>query len=356
MAIILAIATEGIFLGSRNLSNLFRQMAVVTILSSAIFLIIVTGGIDLSVGWLMGMLGAVSATLMNDVGMGVLPAILITILVGIIATSFHGVMVAFVKVPAFIVTMGGYMIYKGALVLILEGSTISKFPDAYTFLGSAYIPEMVSWIIAAVLILISTYAIFSKRKGRKNYNLSVESTGVAALKCILLAGAIIGFVLLMNDYEGVPVPVAFMFLVVFAVTVISEKTRFGRFIFCIGGNEEAAVYAGINVKKYKYMAYAMSGIITALASVVYTGRLDAATAQAGNTMELDAIASAVIGGTSLSGGIGKAPMILVGALMLALIDNGMSLLNISSDIQLIVKGAVLILAVVLDVTSNNNKK
>jgi len=355
LAIILTVATDGIFLGARNLSNLFRQMSVVTILSSSIFMVILIGGIDLSVGWFMGLLGAITATFMKKMGMDPVAAILLTLAIGAGVGCVHGFLVAYVKVPAFIVTLGGYMVYKGALILVLQGATIAKFPEAYTFFGGAYIPSTLGWVIGAALILIMIAVILRNRRNRSVYNLPLEKKSSTALKIILLIVLIAGFIALMNAYEGIPVPVACMLLVVFIVTMISEKTRYGRFVFSVGGNEEASVYAGINVRKVKFFTFVISGVITAFASVVYTGRLDSATAQAGQNMELDAIAAAVIGGTSLAGGIGKAPMILLGAGLLALIDNGMSLMNISSDLQLIVKGIVLILAVVLDVQSNKNK-
>lgn len=356
MAIILTIATKGVFISARNLSNLFKQMSVVTILSASIFMIIVTGGIDLSVGVFMGLLGAISATFMNKMGISPLMSILMTLLIGAIAGCLQGFIVAYVKVPSFIVTLGGNMVFKGLLILILQGSTISKFPTSYTFFGGAYIPNSIGWIIGMGIVAFITFIMFSNRKKRTKYGLPIGSMSISISITIMFAIVIFGFIALMNAYEGIPVPVSVMLVFVLIVTIISEKTKFGRFVFALGGNQEAAIFAGINVKKTIFLTFVISGVITACASVVYTGRLDAATAQAGNTMELDAIAAAVIGGTSLAGGIGKAPLVMLGALMLALIDNGMSLLNISSDIQLIVKGVVLVLAVVLDVTSNKNKR
>jgi len=355
IGIVLALASDGVFSSFRNLSNLFRQMSVVTIVASGIFLVILCGNIDLSVGSLVGMLGGIAAVAMTKWGWGSVQTILFVLVIGALIGAFHGFLVSYIKVPAFIVTLGGYMAYRGLLVRITKGATISNLKPSFAKIGQEYIPSLAGWIFAAFLIIMFAYTIWRKRKMRSKYNLENPSLIFDSVKLIIIAAITMIFVYLLNSYEGVPIPVLIMLVMVAIVTVIAEKTSFGRSVYAVGGSSEAARYSGINVRRIAFMTFVLSGLTAAIGSVVYTARLNAATTQAGYLLEMDAIAAVVIGGTSLAGGVGRASKVMLGAILMAMIDNGMSLLNVQSEWQLVVKGAVLVLAVTLDVLSNKKR-
>ncbi len=355
IAIALAFSTNGIFTTTRNLSNLFRQMSVVTIVGSGIFMVILSGNIDLSVGSLLGLLGGIGAVAMTKWGWDTVPTIILMIAVGALIGSFHGFMVSVVKVPAFIVTLGGYMAYKGLLVRVTNGATISNLTPSFAAIGQEYLPSIVGWILAIAVVALFTIMLFQKRKIRTQYNLENPAMTTTVIKLVLLAALVLGFVWLMNAYEGIPVPVLIMLLMVAVITIIAERTAFGRSVYALGGSSEAARYSGINTRRVTFMTFVIAGIMTAIGSVVYTARLNAATTQAGYLLEMDCIAAVVIGGTSLAGGIGRASKVILGAVLMATIDNGMSLINLPSEWQLVVKGAVLVLAVTLDVSSNRKR-
>lgn len=355
IGIALALASNGVFSSFRNLSNLFRQMSVVTIVASGIFLVILCGNIDLSVGSLVGLLGGIAAQAMTKWGWGTVETILLILAIGILIGCLHGFLVAHVKVPAFIVTLGGYMAYRGLLVRITKGATISNLNPSFAKIGQAYIPLLAGWIFAALVIILFIFTTTRKRRMRAKYSLENPTVVYDIVKLVILAALVLVFVFLMNSYEGLPIPVLIMLAMVAIVTIVAEKTSFGRSVYAVGGSSEAARYSGINVKRVAFMTFVISGLTAAIASIVYTARLNAATTQAGYLLELDAIAAVVIGGTSLAGGVGRASKVMLGAILMAMIDNGMSLLNVQSEWQLVVKGIVLVLAVTLDVLSNKKR-
>jgi len=355
LAIILSFSTNGIFTSFRNLSNLFRQMAVVTIVGSGIFMVILGGNIDLSVGSLVGLLGGIGAVAMARWGWETVPAILLMVFVGIVAGSFHGFLVSIVKVPAFIVTLGGYMAYKGLLIRVTNGATISNLNPSFAVIGQGYLSNVGGWIFAVALIALYIFLTLRKRKIRAIYNLENPNIAVMVAKIVILAALLIGFILLMNSYEGIPIPVMIMLGAVAGITIIAEKTSYGRSVYAMGGNREAARYSGINIKRVAFITFIISGLMASIGSIVYTARLNAATTQAGYLLEMDAIAAVVIGGTSLAGGVGRASKVILGAALMATIDNGMSLINLQSEWQMVVKGAVLVLAVTMDVLSNRKR-
>lgn len=355
IGIALALASSGVFSSFRNLSNLFRQMSVVTIVASGIFLVILCGNIDLSVGSLVGLLGGIAATAMTKWDWGTFETILLTLAIGILVGSLHGYLVAHVKVPAFIVTLGGYMAYRGLLVRVTKGATISNLNPSFAKIGQGYIPDLAGWIFAVLVIILFIYTTSRRRRMRSKYSLENPAIVYDIVKLAILAAIVLVFVFLMNSYEGLPIPVLIMLAMVAIVTIVAEKTSFGRSVYAVGGSSEAARYSGINVKRVAFMTFVISGLTAAIASIVYTARLNAATTQAGYLLELDAIAAVVIGGTSLAGGVGRASKVMLGAILMAMIDNGMSLLNVQSEWQLVVKGVVLVLAVTLDVLSNKKR-
>ncbi|MFB5193524.1 sugar ABC transporter permease [Neobacillus sp. KR4-4] len=353
--IMFAFFTDGVFLSARNLSNLAMQMSVVSLLGTGAVLVIVTGNIDLSVGSLVGLSGGLAAVFMAWEGWGTLPTIAVVLVFGVIIGIIHGFATVYLNIPAFIVTLGGMMIYRGILLGITKGVTIAPMNNSYQILGQAYINNNVGLFVALIAIVTIVVLSVRKRQSRVKYNLRLEPMPLFTWKLILIAGLISVFVILMNTYRGIPIPVFFMLVFAILYTFIAEKTKFGRSIYAIGGNIQAARYSGIKVKKVVLIVFALNGLIAAFAGIILSARLNAGVPGAGNMMELDAIAAAVIGGTSLAGGRGRVNGAILGALIMATLDNGMSLLNIDAFWQYIVKGSILVLAVWFDNASKNKK-
>ncbi len=344
-----AITTHGKYLIPRNISNLARQMAVVCYLATGMVLVIVSGNIDLSVGSLLGMLGGFAALTQVYWGWQTGPTILVTLLLGVLTGLFQGFIIAYLKVPAFIVTLGGYMAFRGIMIGLTGGRTISPMLNSFKVIGQAYLGKNVGIALAAVSITAFIAYQAYRRKVRKGYSFELEPLLQTLSKTALFAAGIAGFTWVMNAYMGIPVPVIIMIVLLLVLTFIATRTKLGRNIYAIGGNIEAARYSGINIRKTILIVFVMSAVLSAVAGLVLTARLNAGTVAAGSMAELDAIASAVIGGASLSGGIGSVPGALLGALIMASLDNGMSMMNTEEFWQYIIKGWILVLAVWLDV-------
>ena len=343
------VRTNGTFVTTRNLSNLSRQTSILAILTTGMTLVIITGNIDLSIGSLMGMIGGICAVLHVWYGWGTLPVIIVAILCGALIGLFNGYLISFAKIPAFVVTLGGYLVFRGALIAINRGITISPMAESFKFIGQAYLSEGLGYLLCIVIILIVDLIFIKSRNFNIKYNFKIESLNKFVSKLVLYDTLIIIFILIMNMYRGIPIPVIIMLIMIGIFTFITQKTKFGRYIYAVGGNYEASFYSGINVKFIILYVFVLMGILSSMAGIMLTARLNAATVSAGMNMELNAIAATVIGGTSFSGGIGSIPGAILGALIMSSLDNGMSLLNMSVYWQYIIKGIVLILAVWFDI-------
>jgi len=311
--IVFSVMTDGTFLVPRNLSLLARQMAVTGILAIGMVLVIVAGQIDLSVGALAGLLGGISAIVFVNHGWPLAAAFALVLVLGGVLGSAQGWLVAHLGIPPFIVTLGGMLLFQGILLGVTGGVSISPAPS-YLYVGQAYVLPRLGWVFAGV---------------------------VAAV-------LVVGFTAAMNAYEGIPVPVLLLVVLATAFSVLGHHTPFGRHLYAIGGNREAAFYSGINIQRHIVGVFTLMGVMSGAAGIVLTARVGSATSDAGRTMELDAIAAAVIGGTSLLGGQGTVWGALLGALVMASLDNGMSLLNTESYWQPIIKGTILVAAVAVD--------
>ncbi|QLB18153.1 sugar ABC transporter permease [Mannheimia granulomatis] len=346
-----SIATDGAYLSARNISNLLRQTSITGILAIGMVFVIISAEIDLSVGSLMGLLGGFAA--ISNVWWGwPLPlTILVTLLLGLVIGSWNGWWVAYQKVPSFIVTLAGMLAFRGILVGITNGTTVSPISEEMTTIGQGYLPDMVGMILGTVAVFCFIAWGSYQRKARQNLNLTVSPMPKETVKYGLVAILVLGAIYLLNDYRGMPIPVLILCLLAVAGTFIARKTAFGRHIYAIGGNIEAARLSGIAVEKVKLTIFALNGLLVAVAGLILSSRLGAGAPSAGQNAELDAIAACVIGGASLAGGIGTIYGVVIGAFIIALLDNGMSMLDVPTFWQYIVKGAILLLAVWVDTIS-----
>ncbi|MCG8482961.1 MAG: sugar ABC transporter permease [Clostridia bacterium] len=348
--------TDGSFIKPRNISNLVRQMAIVGVMGTGMVLVIVSGGIDLSVGSVMGFIGCVAAALQVWGGMGTFEAIVISLFIGLFIGSIQGSLIAYTDVPAFIITLGGMLVFRGGILAVTRGTTVAPLQPSLLYFGQAYLGNFLGIMIAAVTILFLIYSRISNRKAQKKYNNLTEPLGVMVFRCVVLSVFIIIAVSVLNSYRGIPVPVLIMLALVVILSFIAEKTTFGRRIYAIGGNIDSAKYSGINVRKNLVIVYCLNGLMAAIAGLILAARLNAGTPQAGMNLELDAIAAAVIGGTSMSGGVGRVSGAILGGIIMATIDNGMSMMNLDAYWQYIVKGIILITAVWFDMKTKKNKQ
>lgn len=352
IALLFTLLTDGDFLSSRNLSNLFRQMSVISILAIGMTLVIITGQIDLSVGSIVGLAGGMAAILQVWFGWDTIGVLLLTLLVGLLLGGWQGWWVAYRGVPSFIVTLGGMLIFRGVLIGISKGETVAPLKESFQLIGQSYLPYAVGYILAVIAVSLLFFMTARKRIKRRQWGLKLEHPVVSYGKMAGYSLLILVFVYMMNRYLGIPVPILLVILLLLIFGFVLNRTRFGRYLYAIGGNSEAAKYSGINVKRHIFAVFVIMGLLSSLAGLILTARLNAATVGAGQMYELDAIAACVIGGTSLKGGSGSVTGSIIGALVMVSLDNGMSMLDIDAFWQYIVKGLILILAVWWDISSD----
>jgi len=344
------------FLTARNFSNLLRQMAITGMLASAMVFVIVAGEIDLSVGSLLGLLGGIAAILDVTYHWPLAGTIAVVILLGIGIGVFVGWLTAYQGIPSFIVTLGGMLVFRGAVLGATGGITVAPVSEELKVIGQGYLPGTMGDVIAAALFVLLVVMAFKTRAGRQKHNLPVASMPTEIAKLVGIGAVILGFIVTLNSYQGVPVPVLILLVILGIFTVIGNKTVFGRRIYAVGSNMEATRLSGVNVNLVKLMVFGLMGLMCAFAGLTTTARLAAGTPSAGFGGELDAIASCFIGGTSMRGGIGSVIGALVGAVIMASLDNGMSMLGVETFWQQIVKGIILVLAVWMDIVSSGNQR
>ena len=352
-------ATDSIFLTPRNLSNLMTQMSVTGILAVGMLMLIVSGNIDLSVGSVLGFAGGIGAFALSE-GYGLPSAIILSIVVGVAVGLFQGTLTAYLNIPAFIVTLGGLLAWRGAVKWLLGGNTIPISDDTFKAIGQGNLPTTVGWILAVAAVAFVVFMAIRKAQSVKTYGLGEANYSAELLKTLIPIGAIVAFILVMNTERGgsipesgVPVPVLILLAVALIGGFLTTSTTFGRYLYAIGGNADAARLSGINNKRNVLKVYAILGALTGIAALIFTGRVGSASPDAGTLKELDAIAACVIGGASLVGGRGTIFGACLGALIMASLDNGMSLLNVRDFMQDIIKGSILVAAVGLDMAGRN---
>ncbi|MGI6152978.1 MAG: multiple monosaccharide ABC transporter permease [Christensenellaceae bacterium] len=362
VVIVFQVATEGIMLMPLNITNIILQNSHIIILAIGMLFVIVGGDFDLSVGSLAGAVGAIVATLATPMNVNPILAVAIGIGVGAAAGAWQGMWIAYFKVPAFVVTLGGSMVFRGIMLMVLSSKSI-KLPPSITILSSGFIPDIgvgdsLKWMTIIVgIILAAVYIAMAlrKRNRQKKYGLQAEmlSTGLFAVQMLVISAVIIGICTVLAQYEGIPNILVVLVALLLLYTFIANRTVFGRRVYALGGNERAAALSGINTKKTKFIVFLNMGILAAVAGIVFAARLQYATPQAGDGQELDAIAACYIGGASSSGGIGTLIGALVGALVMGVLNNGMSILGFGVDVQQIIKGLVLVFAVLFDVMTKS---
>ncbi len=356
--------TDGAYLSAQNFSNLFRQMTVTALLSCGMVLVIVTGGIDLSVGNFAGFVSVVVAKLQADVwtevlpGQVILPAILSVVVglaVGILFGMLQGSIIAYLRVPAFIVTLGGMWVFKGLLLIVTEGKTIPANQPVFSQIAQGYLPPLVGWILAAVIVAFLIYNLFSSRQRKHRYGIELNPLFMDLLKTVLFAAIVVGYVAYVNEYHGIQMPVLLLAIVAVVIAYISNNTRFGRHAYAIGGNREATRLSGVNINNNIFRIFVLMGLLCGVAGIVLASYVGYGTIAAGYGYELDAIAACILGGTSPLGGVGTIFGAMVGSLIMASLTNGLQIMNVPAAWQYVLKGIVLVLAVYADVYLKKNR-
>jgi D-xylose transport system permease protein len=335
----------GLFLGAINFSKLLQQTAVTGVLAVGMLMVIVSGNIDLSVGAVVGLAGGIAAMTQ---GWGLVPCLAAAIVVGLLIGALQGSLVAYVNIPSFIVTLGGLQAWRGLILKFTKGATIPVEIPFFRSLGRDFLDPRIGFVLAAVAIAGITWSNIRRNRARRRHSLQTLSALSMVTRILVPSVVVVGFIFLMNKAGGVPIPVIFLLAVALAGAFLTANTTFGRYLYAIGGNPDAARLSGINLKRYVLAAFCLMGALAGLASILHTARVGSGSPDAGTLMELDAIASCVIGGTSLMGGRGTVFGAVLGALILASLDNGMSLLNVENWAQYVVKGGVLVAAVGFD--------
>lgn len=342
-----------VFLSPRNLSLLMIELSVTAILALGMLLVLLPQQIDLSAGSGVGMLGAIAAVLVFSSGWPALPALGVVLVLGPLIWGAMGALIISQRIPAFIITLGGLLVFRGAHWLVLEGQTVPVVEggkdNLYSLMTTYYLPPAAGYALGALVVAAYVFGALHSRRRRRAYGFAVPDGEVTFVRLFLTAQVILLFVLVTNQYRGVPLAAVILGLTVVLVTVLTQHTPFGRYLYAIGGNEEAALLSGVPVRWVVIGAYAVMGWIVALAGLMQTAYSGASTSTVGNLMELDAIAACVIGGTSLRGGRGTVLGVLFGALIMASLLNGMTLMAVSPEVKYVARGVVLALAVWLDV-------
>lgn len=358
LALFFHLQSNGIFLTPRNLSLLLRQSAILAVLAAGVAILMTMSEIDLSIGSAVYLCGVVSAELATQGNLPLLTVVLITLVFGLVLGAFQGVWVVFVGIPSFIVTLAGLLAFRGLGWLWTNAATVGPVPPEFTALSESFISPTVSYIILfAVMIAGLVFIIWGNvRRSRRRRSEAAEgmiapppvplSRTIAQIALLVVPLAILAWIV--GGFMGIPMALIWVAIIVIVLTVVMTKTTFGRNAYLLGANREAARYSGINVKRTVFMGFIIMGLLYGVGGVLMTARLGSSTPGAGEFLELDAIAAAVIGGVSLRGGVGTVTGAVMGALLLTVINNGMSILNISSFSQLVIKGMILLLALGLD--------
>ena len=358
-----SILTDGALLTPQNISNIIVQNSYILILAIGMILVIIAGHIDLSVGSVVAVTGAIAAVLMVNMGVPWPLALLITVASGAVIGAWQGYWVAYFGIPAFIVTLAGMLLFRALTLTVLGNQGIGPFPDQVRTLANGFTSgylgniglgplggaDLFSLLVALVAIAGMVASQWRSRAARAGYGQSVEPIAVFALKMVAASALILFLVVQLARFKNLPWVLVLLAVLVLGYSLLANKTVFGRQIYAIGGNLQAAVMSGVKVKKVVFWIFVNMGVLASIAGIIFAGRLNQAGPTAGNMFELDAIAAAFIGGAAVQGGVGKVVGAVTGGLIMAVINNGMSLIGSPSERVMLVKGLVLLAAVAFDV-------
>jgi len=347
LAVIFHLESDGVFFTTRNLSLLLRQAAAVAVLAAGVSILMVMAEIDLSIGSAVFLTGIVAAKVQTEAGAPPIVAVIAAVAAGCVLGAWQGFWVVRLAVPSFIVTLAGLLAFRGIGLLWTDANTVSGLGSSYADLSEAFLPVQISYIVLLVLMGASVMVVVRRARFDRRHGVPVEINQLV-LRLVVAAVFFAWLGWIAGGFLGIPTALIWVATLGFLLWFLMTKTTFGRNAYLIGSNREAARLSGINVPRQIFLGFVLMGAIYGIGGVLTTARLGSSTPGLGQNLELDAIAAAVIGGTSLAGGIGTIPGVVAGALLLATIDNGMSLLNFSSFAQLVVKGLVLLLALAAD--------
>ena len=339
--------TDGIFWRPLNITNLVLQNSHILVLAAGMLLVVLLGHVDLSVGSVMAFVGAIAGMMMVNRQMNPWMTVIACLAVGGLIGAWQGFWVAYAGIPAFIVTLAGLLMFRGLTQVVLGGQSLAPFPAVFQKMSTGYLPDLSITIVLVV-------GQWRTRNRRKNHLFEVESPTAFLVKAVFTAVVVLGITYIFASYQGYPIILIILGLIVAAYGFLTNKTVAGRQIYATGGNRKAAELSGIKTKRITFWVFVNMGVMAALAGLVLAARLNAATPQAGTSMELDAMAAVYFGGASTSGGIGTIMGAIVGGLVMGVLNNGMSILGVGVDWQQAIKGLILLLAVVLDLY--NKKK
>jgi putative multiple sugar transport system permease protein len=360
MAIFTA-TTNGVFISSRNLSNLLNQTGYIAVLAVGMTLVIVIRHIDLSVGFLAGFLGAVAAIALSAWGLPTIVVVPLVLALGALAGLITAFPVAKLGIPSFVASLAGWLIYRGALQLVTEGTgTIIITDAAFNAIGNAFIPDIPSigvlqevhkltLLLGVAAVALFVWSELSGRRKKQAYGFEVLPGSIFVLKLAFVAGLLAAITWVLASYNGLSWTMVIMLVVVAIYHFVTTQTVLGRHIYAVGGNPEAAELSGISVKRIIYVVFGSMGMLSALSGILFASRLQSATTTAGTLFELDAIAAAYVGGVSAAGGVGRVTGSIIGALVMTSLTSGMNLMGVGIAYQYIVRGAVLAAAVIFDV-------
>lgn len=363
-----AIQTNGIFISSRNISNLLNQMGYIAVLAVGMTLVIVIRHIDLSVGYLAGFLGAATAIALTFWGLPVFAVIPIVLILGVLSGLLTATPIAKLGVPAFVSTISAGLIFRGALLLVTMGSgTIIIKQKSFNAIGNGFIPDIpdfgfldnnhkITLLLGAIGVILYIISAINGRKKKISYNFEVSSPQLFIAQLILVSAIIAYITWVLSGYNGLSWSLVVVLIVVAVFQFIMTKTPLGRHVYAVGGNPEAAELSGISVSRITYIVFGAMGLLSALSGILYASRLQSATTTAGLGFETDAIAAAFVGGVSAAGGVGKITGSIVGALVMMSLTSGMNLMGIDISIQYIVRGAVLVIAVIVDMATRKARR
>lgn len=356
--ILFEILTDSILLKPMNISKLIMQNSYVLILAIGMLPCILTGNVDLSVGSVLGFISAICGTLIIQKGMPVWLTIIIALICGLLVGAWQGLWIAYVHVPAFIVTLSGMLIFKGLTMVILKGNTLAPFPDSYSVVAAGNLPQykvggidLVTMGLAVVFVVLLVTLQIRKRLKKKKYVATISSMSFFITGLVIEAAIILFACYWISLYRGLPNVLLLLVALIVIYTFITQNTVIGRHVYAFGGNEKASRLSGIKTNRVLFLVYMNMGLMAALAGIIFSGRLNAAAPSAGVGFELDAIAACYIGGASASGGIGTIAGAVIGGLVMGVLNNGMSIMGIGIDWQQAIKGLVLLVAVAFDVYS-----